>query len=51
MTKNELFEILWQAVKSTDIDFEYMDEFENNAIGGEPCVNILVCFKNVQEDK
>ena len=47
MTKNELFEIFWQAVKNTDIDFEYMDEFENYAIDGELCI----CFKNVQEDE
>jgi len=46
MTKSELFEIIWQAVKSTDVDFEYMDEFGDYAIGGELCI----CFKNVQED-
>ena len=47
MTKNELFDILWEAIKDTDVDFEYMDEFGDYTIGGELCV----CFKNVQEDE
>jgi hypothetical protein len=50
MTKSELFETLWQALKNTDIDFEYRDEFENTDCG-EPCMNILVYFKYVQEDE
>ena len=47
MAKNELFDILWKAIKDTDVDFQYMDGFDDFCIESELCI----CFKNVQEDE
>ena len=43
MTREELFSRLWEMVKDTDVDFEYMDVGDEFCIDGELCV----CFKNV----
>ena len=44
MTKNELFDILRKAIKDTDVDFQYMDGFDDFCIESELCV----CFTNIQ---
>ena len=47
MTREELFSRIWEMVKDTDVNFEYMDEFGDYAIDGELCI----CFKNVWDEE
>lgn len=44
MTKNELFEAIWNIVKNTEIDFE------EQYVGDEEPNQIYFKFKNVKDD-